>query len=1252
MRVLIIYQNCSITNSGRFDLSALMLFFTACAALHTFTVEVPEPELQAVDGLYEVTIPGMCLLENDNGAVLPGDYIFYPVPAGIVPEVNWTIEAVSRTGWSDRLSFSSRPVIRGLGLDTWVERFPAEFPGEHQPVTMDVVHLLGSTVARISVSPFCYGTPEEYASKLSVSLSFPDQSGSVSTEGTLFTHLSPEADRWWRYSTPSLESPFWAKPWARIRVDETGFYSITGQELIDAGCEVAGVPTASVAMFSGPAAMFDPADLEDSHQLYPVAISVHDGDDGFFDPQDSLLFYGENLWHWNLQPDSIYRSYHKYDTANTFWLTWGGDNGKRIEQQSVQPSGGFPIEQGIVAFGFEEEILSEYQNVRTGWLWGFLYSNTPGYFYLSSPFSSSSATVRLGITNSNSVGNANRHVMASLDDDVFIDSIYRSTKNHVITADNVFVPAGGGLMKIWDDYDGTSYLDYAEFLIPVDLSTSAGYPVFLTDIPSELISLAIGPVSPAHSIYDVSDPFSVVELSDWTLSGEQALLSAEFADAVATVQVVSPLSFKSVQSIASAQPGRVLGSAAAADVLITLPEEFLEHVPVIEALYSSRGLSVCAATYSEIYDEFGQGVSDPGAVRSFVRWAMDTWQEPPSMLLMIGDGSDDPLGISTGYPPNSPVYLQAGSELCYESFFTSVHEGSLLPEIPYYRIPASSENELSVVLQKSIDLLDPSIAGPWGNTVLLAADDEWGWTHTESEHTETCEFIADSILPRRLDIEKLYLIQYPWPAGTTGEGAHPLKPEAALDFVEILNSGVSSISFFGHGSYDQMASEKLFSSSMTSQLINNPRYFQYYSFSCYNGKFFLSSGECLAEILLNHPDGGAVVAMSCTGTSNGSGNRVFSSAFLGYLYGEEQLPAAQAFWLSTVENNGNLQYVLLGDGAAVPPMADTEFCSIVSPDSLLRGQVNTVEVTLPQESFFQFRCTESADTVHYVSPLSNKQIDYLRYGSSVYEGIALTDHQGSATVEFFVPLQADTGSMGRADATGVCSDILRTAYDWPLIVADDGNHADDTQGPEITLSFPEAVQGTTATVWQNSVLHAELSDPSGICVLGNDAGSIIICSINGQYEDVTELFSFSTGTYSTGTFDYSLPDLLPGVHQIRVVARDGMKNTGEAELNFTVMEGDRPLLEDTGVYPNPSRGTRAFFFTAGSAGTVSVQIFTVTGRPVWQAEKAVESGTGQIIWNGLDGDGDPLAAGTYIYKITLDGISDSAGETDLLVVSP
>lgn len=1240
--------------SGRFELSVFVLLLALTAVRHEVTVEVPRPVLISVDDLVEIHVPGMYQKTTDDYGQVPAGRYFFPVPPGADPVLEWVVEETSRTGWDERMPLSSAPVAIGTGFEAREERASMDIPPAHQPVSLEIVDMLGTTVAVVSVSPFSYGSPSIYASRISFALNHDDAPGGRPVGGTLLEHLCPGADTWWPRMERSPESPFWGRPWARIQADETGFYSVTCQELEAAGCQVSGVPSQTLAMFSGPGEMFDPEDRTAEHQLHPVAISVEDGGDGVFGQGDSLVFYGRGLWSWRFTSDSLYRAPHRYDRTNTFWLTWGGQNGARITAAEAQPSGGTPVESGTVPFGFEEEVLSNHQGNRTGWLWGFIFENTPSYFYLGSPFQSDLATFRLAILKAGTTP-WDHNLVAELDGTVVLDTIAWGIRHEYYSLDSISVSSGGNMLKLWSDWHGSTYLDYAELLVPVRLAKSAGYPAYLTGIPPGPLSLSVGPVSPEALIYDITDPYSPVELTGWTLADSTADLTHDPGGDFAVLLAVEPRSMKSPLSIEPAQPGRILGASSEGDVLVAVPGDMYQAAQMLHPIYSSRGQTVYMATYQEIYDEFGQGVSDPGAVRSFVRWALDTWVQKPSALLLIGDGSSDPLGYNTGYETQAPIYFELPSGNCKEAFFTMVHQGSEFPELPVSRIPAGTANELFIALQKSYEMEIAALPGPWENTVILAADDEWGKSKTESEHTETCELLADSVLPRSLNVVKHYLIDYPWPPGTTGEGAHPEKPEAASDLIDLLNSGASSVSFFGHGSYDQMASEKLMSSGMVSQMVNQPRYFLYNSFSCNNGEFSLPAGDCLAEVLLFHPEGGAAASISCTGISFSTQNRNLSSSFLGNIYGDARLPLAEAFWLSvvTLGDNYNLLYCVLGDGGLQIPAGNTGPCQVVSPDTLFRGRNNTVQVSFPAETSFLFRCRESAGTVTYVSPLSqNFSLSYLRYGSPVYQGINTTDPQGQASIEFFVPLQADTGSLGRADGTGGFEGDLATGYSWPIPVFDDGVHDADSTGPLIELEFVDSEPGDIPSVYQNAVLHAMLSDPSGICVLGEDAGSIIICSIDGEYDDVTELFTFYSGSSTSGSLEYQIPELLPGLHQVRIVAKDGMKNTGEAILDFNVLEGEPPLLEETGVFPNPHRGTRAFFFTTGSQGTVEATVFTVAGRPIWSGETAVSPGTGQIVWSGLDADGDPLAAGAYVYMLRYSGVSGSASVTGILAVSP
>ncbi|MCK5842925.1 MAG: hypothetical protein KAH31_12185, partial [Candidatus Sabulitectum sp.] len=62
-------------------------------------------------------------------------------------------------------------------------------------------------------------------------------------------------------------------------------------------------------------------------------------------------------------------------------------------------------------------------------------------------------------------------------------------------------------------------------------------------------------------------------------------------------------------------------------------------------------------------------------------------------------------------------------------------------------------------------------------------------------------------------------------------------------------------------------------------------------------------------------------------------------------------------------------------------------------------------------------------------------------------------------------------------------------------------------------------------------------------------------------------------------------------------------------------------------------GLRCFSFSVSSNAFVTVSIFTTAGRCITRFSKQCSQGYNQILWNGLDEDGDIPASGAYIYVI-------------------
>jgi len=75
----------------------------------------------------------------------------------------------------------------------------------------------------------------------------------------------------------------------------------------------------------------------------PVPVLIEDGGDGIFDSGDRLFFFGRGLAWWDAgtsATDDLPSHYnHRYCTRNTYWLTWGGEDGARMNVQNGELTG-------------------------------------------------------------------------------------------------------------------------------------------------------------------------------------------------------------------------------------------------------------------------------------------------------------------------------------------------------------------------------------------------------------------------------------------------------------------------------------------------------------------------------------------------------------------------------------------------------------------------------------------------------------------------------------------------------------------------------------------------------------------------------------------------------------------------------------------------------------------------------------------------------------------------------------------------
>ena len=1242
-------------------ISSLRLYAGAQAELDGngffISLAFPEPVVRTTESGILLEAEGIRNRFAVGEPVLPARTLLIPVPPGAEPVLDYSV--ISRTALRIPSDLMICPIVSGEGLDIMLEHVSSgQGPAEHV-ILSGVIPLAGSQVAVVQVFPAIGIRPVSWASELSISITWEYTGRPVPVpEGHPARVFAGENAQYWPSgSGERTVSDFWGMPWARLSITGTGAYVLTGAELENNGCSATGVPVSSVSMYTGPGTEFS-EEPEAEHFLEDVSILIDDLDgDGVFDTEDRILFLGRSLNRWEYSgPLALSRLFHRYARCNVYWLTWGGGSGERIQPVPATPDGSPGWGSIFDSRAWLEEDTSwkpTYEN-RTGWIW---MSCEPGGnvtvpFSLEDPHGPGSISIFMIV----SVGGNNDISIRLNGAQVASDSWY-GVGQHTTVVTGVSLEATNTLEITYQSgASGSSLsLDYVDIDYERGTGNAGGSTFFPSIRKTGRFVFDLQGTGTGCRIFDVTGFSTPSELEgiEATSSGVSFALSV---DGTTSFIVVDPGDWSTPDSIRSASPGRLLGTVTGGDRLVVVSEELLDGAWGIDAVLRESGRLPVVATTREIYDEFGQGVTDPGAIRSAVRWGIDSWIPGFGGVLLIGDGHYDYLGISTSIPVQIPPWIETASgssgTICFDDYYVMVHEDAVLPEIPVARIPADNGTELGTCTAKTLTYNSGTAVGTWMNRCMVVADDEWGGDNQMNEaiHTEQCELIVEEALPYYLDRIKFYLIEYPWPPGTPS-GPHPLKPEARADFITALSEGMAAVIYIGHGSADQIAHEKMLLSEDVDLLTNGSRLSLSIWATCDVGHFDTPGSDAIAEDLVNHPSGGSIAAIACTRGCYSWANYELGRAILDSLYSVPGLTMGEALWLAKVTEpasymNNNRFYIILGYPDFPIPDTDSGASLSIEGDTLRSGESNTISGSgYPETGLAWLELKESSALTYYIC-LGGAVIEYLKYGGPAFRGTVLVQ-LGQFVIDCIVPIQAETGPWARAAAACLSSsDVSAGALD-PAVMVTGNPPGDDFSGPFITMWIQGHKGVEEPVVTGEVVLEAELEDSSGICFLGGE-GRQLRLFVNGDGMDVGRFFNYNQGSSTKGRLVVELQNLAAGEYTLILQALDGVGNASTDTLILQTLDQNEIAITEAIVFPNPGYGQRCFSFRLSTASSVSVSIYTVSGRRIRTLSSFCEQGYNQIIWDGHDTDGDELASGSYIYRIRATSVGSSVfdNETD------
>lgn len=1114
--------------------------------------------------------------------------------------------------------------------------------------------------------------------------------------------------------------------WYRFKVNSTGIYKLTYNDIKGLGfADPAGV---SLHGHGGKHLSYQngdprPVDME------KIPVYIHRGGDGTFNEGDFMLFYLEGPLKWEFSADStgLIPQHHPYDDEIFYFLTNSQGGPQEIPQATAvgQPAAIQMNKYDELAY-YEENI---YNLIGSGRTWYGVTFDEGGYthsFELENLQSGNQVWVEAKVVARSRLNRPASMLLngEAADNITIAASDYRAsyyqranegTFKHSFTASSNKFDLG----FTFSQYEVADYahIDY----IAVNARSNLTYrnkPLFFRDLktvaPGNVVQYQVSNASAAGRIWDVSDIHQLHAIPG-ALDGSVMRFSVrtdslrEFVYLDPTGSFPKPIVDDSKERVGMIENQDLRGMPLVHYIIITHDDFITQAERLADWHRANSGIKVAVVPVQKVYNEFSSGTRDISAIRDFARQHYHKKTETDSLryLLLFGDGSYNNHMDIAGNTNYIPTYQSANSLLGTRSYtaddyfgLLDVGEGGDFPgsvdlrgklDIGVGRFPVKMVNgsdfEAKTVVDKVIRYGEGNFAD-WRRDLVFLADDGDNNTHMDNSNDVTNDPLKEKYAG--FEYKKIFLDAYKQVSSSTGA----FYPEAKNDLLNSINRGILFFSYFGHGSENQLADERVLQKADVKSMKNEflplfitatcqfSRYDDVdFNFETQKASPRTSAGE---EALLN-PDGGAIALLTTSRVVYSTENLKLSRALFSCIFDKDAdgKPIRLGDVIRQAKNEledgvNKLNFSLLGDPAlrlafpefkVITDSINGKAVSQVNGDTLkafskvtVTGYVAYDDSTMISD-FNGLVYPRVYDKEILITTLANDvgadPYAYYDQQNLIYRGKA-TVKDGRFTFSFVVPKDISYNlGLGKISYYAENGEIdARGEFNKVFIGGTDTDAEIDYDGPVIDLYMNDENFVDGGITNADPFIYARLFDENGINTTGNGIGHDIVATLNFSSQDsyvLNDYYEADTDRYTSGSVRYQIFDLEAGEHTLGFKAWDVFNNSSEVFINFVVMDGDGLQVEKLINYPNPAVEYTSFQYSHNLPGThtIRLDVFDVSGRLVTSLTRTLEE-TGfvsePLVWNLRDGRGGFLGEGLYPYRITVSTPEGSITLSDKLII--
>ena len=1093
----------------------------------------------------------------------------------------------------------------------------------------------------------------------------------------------------------------------KFYVEETGVHRITRNFLENLGVSLNGIDPSTIKIYGNGGS---PLPLRNSDNtifdLREIPIKVVGGEDGSFSGSDHILFYGESTRKFHEELDT---HINPYADRSYYYVTTGGANGLRVSPM-VEPAGAATTTfTTFDDYQFYEEDLESLVKIGRRWFGEeFSFENEQTFeFEFPNPVVGGTANLRVVTAAiSESVTSFDVAVNSAPVGSIGISAISSTTlaRGNELE-EEIIAPSGEVSVTLTYNNNGNpsslGYLDFISLEVPRGLQGTGDQIVFKNNQSATLDgvgSYVFTNAADYNEIWDVTDQTAITSFVN---EGNQSSVSFKSElGSLRTYVAVTPNDYFA--------PSREGGSALVGNqnikgTIFNNPSGQFEDIDYImisgQALLPQaqrlaqhnrdfRGLNVKVLTLESIYEEFGGGKQDIGAIRNLVKYVYDNASSDATRLkylCLFGDASVDYKDRLLGNNNIVPTFQTFNSFSLVSSFMSDDYYGSLDPsegtmagsdklDLAVGRIVADTPELANIIVDKIINYDARDSYGRWRNNFVLISDDadEPGGAHFGLQ--VNLDALGDEIESQKpfINVTKIHSDSFQQQSSAGGD-RYPQVNDAISNAIEV---GALVVTYLGHGGEELLASEALVTQNTINDLANDERLPLLITVTCEFTKFDNPLRPTGGEGFIWSPEGGVVGSVSTTREITVGLGITFNDALAAQLFSfgtNEIVSVAENVRVSKNNISNSLRRVIffLGDpamtlafgrpdiqltaindvpiGSDLPTLRALDRIKVNGIVTSELGQVisnysGTLAVTLYDKDIQRQTLGNDGTTDPNTGELL--LLDFKTLGAILYRGQASVTN-GQFEFEFIMPrdTQIPLGN-GRLNFYSERLEILeeQAGVNTEIIIGGLNEDAPpDNLGPRIQLFMNDENFVNGGITNDSPIILAKLEDENGINT-ASGIGHDIVAVIDGDETNpliMNDFYESDIDDFMRGTVARKIRNLEEGLHTLTFTAWDVYNNSSTAELQFVVV-GDGDLeLENVLNYPNPFVNYTEFWFNHNRAFEpldVQVQIFTVSGKVVKTINQTVVNDgflSRDITWDGLDDFGQAIGKGVYVYKITV-----------------